>query len=115
MVCNSASEIEGMVERVRYLDTHDDAYLEMLMQSPFYDNDWCVKRYEELEKWLVMIVSQDREAAYRRAMDGMAVGYQETLKSIAYGKNKSLWTTILDKAYSLKKSLCRKVAGQKIN
>lgn len=60
------SDIKATIEQVKYLDTHDEAYLEMLMQCPLLSNDYIVDKYNELEKFLVNIFSQEKEEAYRR-------------------------------------------------
>lgn len=60
------SEIKATIERVRYLDTHDEAYLEMLMECPLVREDYLADKYNELEKFLVNIFSQKKERAYRR-------------------------------------------------
>lgn len=66
--CKSTSEedIKATIEQVKYLDTHDDAYIEMLMEYPLLSEDYLVKKYEDLEMFLVNIFSQTREEAYRR-------------------------------------------------
>lgn len=66
--CKSTREndIKAMIEQIQYLDTHDEDYLEMLMQCPLPKQDYLVKKYNELEKFLVNIFSQDKEKAYRR-------------------------------------------------
>ena len=38
----------------------------MLMEYPLLSEDYLVKKYEKLEKFLVNIFSQTREEAYRR-------------------------------------------------
>lgn len=66
--CKSTDEkdIRDTIEQVKYLDTHDEAYLEMLMQCPLPREDFLVDKYKELEKFLVNIFSQEKENAYRR-------------------------------------------------
>ena len=59
-------DINAAIEKVKYLDTHDDAYIEMLMEYPLLSEDYLVKKYEDLEKFLVNIFSQEPEKAYRR-------------------------------------------------
>lgn len=59
-------DVRAAVEQVKYLDTHDDKYLEMLMQCPLRSEDYMIKRYEELEAFLVNIFSQSPEQAQRR-------------------------------------------------
>lgn len=60
------SDIKATIEQVKYLDTHDEAYLEMLMECPLLNEDYLADRYNELEKFLVNIFSQEKERAYRR-------------------------------------------------
>lgn len=66
--CKSTDDkdIQDTIEQVKYLDTHDDAYLEMLMQCPLPREEYLVDKYMELEKFLVNIFSQEKEKAYRR-------------------------------------------------
>lgn len=66
--CKSTDDkdIQDAIELVKYLDTHDDAYLEMLMQSPLCNDDYIIKKYEDLEHFLVNIFSQETQKAYRR-------------------------------------------------
>lgn len=66
--CKSKSDadIKKTIEQVKYLDNNDDAYIEMLMESPLLSETYLVKRYEELERFLVTIFSQESEDAYRR-------------------------------------------------
>lgn len=59
-------DIRDTIEQVKYLDTHDEAYLEMLMQCPLPREEYLIDKYKELEKFLVNIFSQEKEKAYRR-------------------------------------------------
>ncbi|MBQ7161650.1 MAG: hypothetical protein IJR90_08080 [Clostridia bacterium] len=106
--CPDQESIPKIVEQVKYLDTHDDDYLAMLMESPFYDNEWCVKRYAELEEWLVEVFSQDRDAAYRRARDRAAMVYQKTLKEFADKKHKFKLSDLKECIYNIKKKSIRR-------
>lgn len=66
--CKSTSDedVKATIEQVEYLDTHDDAYIEMLMEYPLLSEDYLVKKYEDLERFLVNIFSQEPKQAYRR-------------------------------------------------
>jgi len=77
---NEIPNFEEAIERVRYLDTHDDAYIEMLCQPPLLSDDYQVKLYERLEEYLVRIFSQDKEKAYRRARWYVASTHEACLK-----------------------------------
>ena len=66
--CKSSDDrdIKETIELVKYLDAHDEAYLEMLMQCPLLSEDYLAEKYIELEEFLVNIFSQEKEKAYRR-------------------------------------------------
>jgi len=63
--CRSKEQIEQMMERVIFLDTHDDAYIHMLTQCPLYNRNYLVERYKELEQFLVNICKQDSKRRIR--------------------------------------------------
>ena len=80
--CKSTREedIKSTIEQVKYLDTHDDAYIEMLMEYPLLSEGYLVKKYEELEMFLVNIFSQTCEEAYRRVRHFCAELHESYLK-----------------------------------
>lgn len=78
--CKSDADIENAVERIINLDKNDEAYIEMLMQCPFDDENKLVKRYDELERYLVEIFSQSKEAAYRRVKYFCAENHERFLR-----------------------------------
>ena len=80
--CESTSEedIKSTIEQVKYLDTHDDAYIDMLMEYPLLSEGYLVKKYEELEMFLVNIFSQTCEEAYRRVRHFCAELHESYLK-----------------------------------
>lgn len=83
VLCPDASEeaIRETVERVRYLNEHDDAYLEMLTQFPLRDENALEKKYAELEAFLVHIFSQEPAQAERRIRYFCADIHSEYLKT----------------------------------
>ena len=81
--CKSKDDIDRTLEQIKYLDTHDDAYLEMLMCNPLHSEDYLVKIYEQLESFLVNIFSQERDEAYRRVKYFCAHGHEQCLKEYA--------------------------------
>ena len=85
--CKSTEEkdIQDTIERVKYLDTHDEAYLEMLMQCPLLSDNYLSDKYIELEKFLVNIFSQEKEKAYRRVR-GFCAGLHESYLKRVYEK-----------------------------
>ena len=66
--CKSKSDkdVQKTIEQVKFIDTNDDAYIEMLMEYPLLFETYLVKKYEQLEIFLFNIFSQKPENAYRR-------------------------------------------------
>lgn len=73
-------DVKAVVEQVEYLDTHDDAYLEMLMQPPLLQENYLIELYEKLEAFLVNIFSQSPEQAQRRMKCFVADTHESYLK-----------------------------------
>ncbi len=78
--CKSEKEFEDTIERVKYLDTHDDEYIKMLMENPLNNQNEIKKYYEELEKFLVNIFSQEPTDAFRRVKFFCAEEHEKHLK-----------------------------------
>lgn len=81
--CKGENDLDRVLEQVKYLDTHDDAYVEMLIQCPLKDRHFLEKRYQELEAFLVNIFSQNKEDSYRRVRYYAASQHETYLKSYA--------------------------------
>lgn len=60
------SAIDRIVERVKYLDSNDDAYLEMLGTPAFQNPEYVQRTQEKFEAFLYNIFDQPLEKAYRR-------------------------------------------------
>jgi len=66
-VCyDNENKIDKVIKEVQYLDTHDKAYIAMLMEQPLVKEDYIKEKYEQLEKYLYNIFSQDPKNAFRR-------------------------------------------------
>lgn len=78
--CRSKEDLESVIERVKYLDTYDDAYIQMLMECPLHEQEQLVKRYAELEQWLVDICSRSQEDRLRRIHDFCANNHESYLR-----------------------------------
>ena len=87
--CKDESDIDRAIEQVKYLDTHDDAYIEMLMQQPLVTEDYTIKLYEQLEKFLVNIFSQAPDKAYRRVRYFCAEQHESYMKDYMRRYNRS--------------------------
>lgn len=78
--CKGFEDLDRILKEVEYIDTHDDAYVHMLMQCPLYESNFLEKKYEELESFLLNIVSQEPIEAYRRVKYYAASQYENYLK-----------------------------------
>ena len=56
-VCVDQANLSEMVERVEYLDNHDDNYIEMLMECPLKNRMSIKNTFDELELFLINIIS----------------------------------------------------------
>lgn len=78
--CKSKADLDKTLEEVKYLDTHDDAYIEMLMQCPLNDINYIAELYEKLEVFLFNIFEQEPEHAVRRVRYFCAEKHEKFLK-----------------------------------
>lgn len=81
--CREPDDIDRVLEQVQYLDTHDDAYIEMLSQCPLRTENQLVELYAELENFLVRIFEQNPEKALRRVRYFAAEQHESYLKEYA--------------------------------
>ena len=86
--CKSEKDLNATLEQVKYIDTHDDAYIDMLMKCPLHDRDYLVEKYAALEKFLLNIFSQEKNEALRRVRFFCAENHEKYLKEY-YEKNKN--------------------------
>lgn len=93
------ADIERTLEKVSYLDSHDDAYIHMLTQCPLHRRTYLEERYEELEKFLVNIFKQEPVKAFRRVRYFCAERHERYLKEYAerYAKTPELIRIIKNK------------------
>lgn len=87
--CRSETDLKSIIDEVEYLDTHDDAYVEMLMQKPLADKENLNGVYEALEAFLVNIFKQDKYEAYRRVRFFAAANHERYLKEYADRYNRT--------------------------
>lgn len=81
--CKGFEDLERTLKEVEYIDTHDDAYVHMLMQCPLQEPNFLEKRYEKLEAFMLSIFSQESEQAYRRVRYFAASQHEKYLKEYA--------------------------------
>lgn len=82
--CHDYKSFDDVVGRIRYLEEHPEEELAM-MREPIFTNaqrERYIRQEEGIEEFLVHILGQDRERAYRRNSLGGGRGreYEETLK-----------------------------------
>lgn len=112
--CKSMSEIDETVEKIIYLDKHDDAYMSMLMQCPLIEEDDCVNLYNKLEDFLFQIFSQNIQSAKRRPSYYLVDEYNSRLKQYAefwYKHEKPYRKKIRDLIRNIKLSIKKKLRG----
>lgn len=70
---NDFSSIDEMVEYVKKVDNDNDLFLKILTAEPLVNPNYIKERFEELENFLVNIVSQDLNKAIRRPITGKVI------------------------------------------
>jgi len=75
--------LEDVVERIVYLDTHDDAYLDLL-HRPWLTDYSCFDWQQKLLDFLSNIIDKPIEKAHYMPKYGAALGYREGLKLSRY-------------------------------
>lgn len=78
--CRCEADLNDTLERVKYIDTHDDEYINMLMDCPLHNESYLLNKYDELEKFLVNIFSQDKDEAIRRIRFFCAENHEKYLR-----------------------------------
>ncbi len=71
--CNRFDSLDEAVEYIKKIDADDGLYLDMLCQPKIIDPKYSIANlHAEFEKWLLIIVKQDNESAFRRSIGGWA-------------------------------------------
>ena len=81
--CKSENDLEAALEKIRYLDENDDAYIEMLMQCPLNNEHYIEELYGKLEAFLISIFSQKPDEASRRIKYFCAQNHETYLRDYA--------------------------------
>ncbi|MBQ6838435.1 MAG: hypothetical protein IJO44_06305 [Clostridia bacterium] len=97
--CKTKEDFDATIERIKFVDSNDDEYIKMLCENPLKDPNSVKACYEELEKFLVNIFSQEPENAYRRVKYFAADDYERHLKNYyrIYSKTPNFVHKFLDK------------------
>lgn len=87
--CKDEEDIDRMLEQVQYLDSHDDAYMHMLMECPLNSQMYLKEKYDALEKFLYNIFSQNRQTAERRVKHFAAEQHETYLREYFFRYEKT--------------------------
>ncbi|SCY73215.1 glycosyltransferase family 10 domain-containing protein [Butyrivibrio sp. INlla14] len=69
--CNEFSNIDDVVDYVKKIDMNDDLYLDMLKQPKVVEGNFSFNSMrEDFSNWLIAVVSQNMDNAYRRNRTG---------------------------------------------
>lgn len=79
--CHNFASIDEVLEYVKYIDTHDDVYWEMLRQPIFVDPQLPYKMITGLRQYIIDVFSQNVEEAYRRPRFFLGNVHSECLKA----------------------------------
>lgn len=99
--CADYQNLDEVVETVRYIDTHDDVYLEMLSQPAFLDPGYPRRTYDGLVAFVRDIFDQDLATASRRYPEVFSVKtHVDNLKRAAMSlqKEQKSWKALSSKA-----------------
>ncbi len=66
-------DFDAAIEKIKFLDNNDEAYLKMLSQPALIDPDLPEKVHAELENFYKHIIEQPLEKAYRRPLYGFSL------------------------------------------
>ena len=64
--CGDYEDLDAVVAAVKYIDEHDDVYMEMLREPAFIDPEFPQKTYDGLVTFVRNIFDQDPKSARRR-------------------------------------------------
>ncbi len=81
------NNLDSLLEKIIELDQDDDKYMEMLMQQPFIQNDHIEIMNNQFEKFILHIVSQDYEKAFRRVRNYIPLYHDNCLKDYQIKKS----------------------------
>lgn len=114
------SSLEDLVERIRYLDTHDEEYLKILSEPAFSDESKLKDNIDaKLAEFLFHIFNQPKEQAFRRNRVFWGEFYQINQKKILdaekFYAEKSFLESIVAKEAKKVYKLKNKVLNRKID
>ena len=72
----------SVIERIKYIDSHDDEFLKMLNQPVFNDNEFITKTENGLSDFILHIFEQPKNKAYRRSRSFWSKTYNDYYRRI---------------------------------
>ena len=78
--CSDYDSFDEVIKRIIELDQDDEAYMEMLRQPVFIEPDYVDRKMQELDSFLLSIIEQGAEKAYRRSKVYAAYEYEKYIK-----------------------------------
>ena len=80
--CNDYNnDFDAIIERIKYLDTHDDEYLAMLREKPMFSH-FDFNRDDKLEKWLCSIIEKGNKPFNKDPRDWSSTPYINTIHKL---------------------------------
>lgn len=82
------SNMQETVEKIQYIDNHDEKYIEMLTECPLKDRMAVVDLYNKLEEFLLNVFSVEPKYARRRPKEYYVASVEDSLKQLYASKMK---------------------------
>lgn len=98
------NNLDTLLERIVELDQNDDKYIEMLMQQPFLQNDHIETMNNQFAEFILNIVTQDYEKAFRRVREYLPL-YHNNCKKDYQNKKDELKNIKSQKSYRILKKI----------
>ena len=103
--------LDDVLDRVKYIDTHDDEYMKMIKEPAFIDSDFAQKTYDGLSEYLYHIFDQDLNQAKRRYEEKFSNKlHMDSLKKINWAIERED-KLLKNKLKTAPKILMRKILG----
>lgn len=103
--------LDEVVEKVIYLDTHDDAYMDMIREPAFIDENFAERTYKGLEEFLCHIFDQDISDAKRRYDEKFSIKlHMDSLRKINWANERES-KLLRNRIKTIPRQMLRKVIG----
>ena len=86
--CHNYENMNELIDHIKMIDSNNDLYMDMLSQSAFNGGQYDpILMKSEFENWIVSIVTQSKEKAFRRIRKGFCEIYEKELVEYIDYKN----------------------------